>query len=416
MLVRERDGAVRVERYWEPRVPRPGGPSASTCRSRAAATEVRSRLATAVQRRMEADVPIGAFLSGGVDSTAVVGLMAQSSSQPVRTFTIGFDEPGGFDERPFARLAAERFATDHVELVVRPDAVELVERLVWHHDQPFGDSSAIPTFLLSELTRRSVTVALCGDGGDELFGGYPRFTAALAAERGHRALAPLAGRLQRLGGGRTPGLAGPPRRFLAAAGHGLPDAYLEWVGSVDSRRRHALVGRAGDWAVDDHRRAWAASAGASTLDRLLDLNLRTYLLEDLLPKVDRAAMAHGLEVRSPLLDRELVEFALRLPDAARVRGLSRKRVLRAAVRDLVPTRIRRRRKRGFSVPVDRWMRGPLRPYLEATLASPSARLREHVDGAALDAMLGEHQRGPASHGHALWTLLTLEVFLRRQGW
>jgi asparagine synthase (glutamine-hydrolysing) len=416
VLVRERDGAVRIERYWEPRVPRPGGPARVDLPLGEAATEVRSRMRVAVERRMEADVPVGAFLSGGIDSTAVVALMAQVSPRPVRTFTIGFEEPGGFDERPFARLAAGRFGTEHVELGVRPDPVDLVERLVWHHDQPFGDSSAIPTFLLSELTRRSVTVALCGDGGDELFAGYGRFTAALAAERVHRVLRPLGGRLERAGGGTAHGAARQTRRFLAAAWRGLPDAYLEWVCYIGARWRRALVGSAGDWVLDDHRRVWAASAGASTLDRLLDLNLRTYLLEDLLPKVDRASMAHGLEVRAPLLDRELVEFSLRLPRAARVRGLSRKRVLRAAMQDLVPPEILRRRKRGFTAPVHRWMRGQLRPYLDATLGAPGARVREHLDGAALDAMLAEHQCRTANHGHALWTLLTLEVFLRRQGW
>ncbi|MEA2932881.1 MAG: hypothetical protein QOI56_1666, partial [Actinomycetota bacterium] len=174
VLVMDDDGQPRIERYWEPQVPKAGGVELIDLPLDEAATEVRALLTRAVERRLLADVPIGAFLSGGVDSSAVVGIMAGLSARPIRTFTIGFDDDDGYDERPYARTVAERFGTEHVEFVVKPDAVNLVERLVWHHDQPFGDSSAIPTFLLSELTHRHVTVALCGDGGDELFAGYER--------------------------------------------------------------------------------------------------------------------------------------------------------------------------------------------------------------------------------------------------
>jgi asparagine synthase (glutamine-hydrolysing) len=420
VLTVERGKDPRVEQYWQPQVPAPGGPSVLDLSADDAAREVRSRLTAAVERRLIADVPLGAFLSGGIDSSTVVGIMAELSPKPVLTFTIGFDDTEGFDERPFARLIAERFATEHVEFVVAPDAVDLVERLVWHHDQPFGDSSAIPTFLLSELTRRHVTVALCGDGGDELFAGYERFTAALLLERyggllglGRR---PLGAVLSAVPGDRLRGRAASFRRFLDRSQLGLPDAFLAWVSFLGPEWRESLLGRSENWGTEDYRQIWRRSEGSDLLDRLLDLTLRTYLLDDLLPKVDRMAMAHALEVRSPFLDHELVEFALRLPRSARVRGLSRKRALKAAAADLLPREIQTRRKRGFGVPLDRWFRSDLRSYVEGTLGAPDARVRAHLAPEALDRMLGEHQRGVANHGHALWTLLTLELFLRREGW
>jgi asparagine synthase (glutamine-hydrolysing) len=419
-LVKDGHGLVRVEPYWEPAVPSPGGVARLELSLDEAAGEVRRLVRAAVARRMAADVPIGAFLSGGIDSSTVVGVMAELSPAPVRTFTIGFADSEGFDERPYARLAAERFGTDHVEHVVQPDAVDLIERLVWHHDQPFGDSSAIPTFILSELTRSQVTVALCGDGGDELFAGYKRFTAALVADRWGGLLPAAAGALAERATAHLPGrvraTASLGQRFLARAGERLPDAYLDWASFVGPEWRASLTGSSESWATDAYRRQWAATAGSETIDRLLDINLRTYLLDDLLPKVDRAAMAHALEVRSPLLDRELAEFALRLPRAARVRGMSRKRVLRRAVQDLVPGRIRRRRKRGFGVPLDRWFRTDLRSYVERTLGASDARVRAHLAPAAVDSMIAEHLQDRANHGHALWTLLTLEVFLRREDW
>jgi asparagine synthase (glutamine-hydrolysing) len=345
--------------------------------------------------------------------------MAGLSEKPVLTFTIGFEDDEGFDERPFARMVAQRFATEHVEFVVKPSAVDLMERLVWHHDQPFGDSSAVPTFLLSELTRRYVTVALCGDGGDELFAGYERFSAALVLDRYRRVLAPARAPLIRALTVLPMGLASRGaslRRFLSRSELGLPDAFMAWISYLSPEQRHALLGDSDSWATADYRRLWESTAGRDTLDRLLHLNLRTYLLDDLLPKVDRMSMAHGLEVRSPFLDHDLVEFALRLPQAARVRGMSRKRALKAAAADLLPDAVLNRRKRGFGIPLDRWFRTDLRAYVDGTLGASDARLRAHVAPEALDALLAEHHAGVTNHGNALWTLLTLEVFLRREGW
>jgi asparagine synthase (glutamine-hydrolysing) len=372
-----------------------------------------------VRRRLIADVPLGAFLSGGIDSGAVVALMAGAAGRPVQTFTIGFEDRDGYDERPYGRLVAERYGTDHHEFVVQPHAVDLVEQLVWHHDQPFGDSSAVPTFLLSELTRGHVTVALSGDGGDEAFAGYERFVAGLAAQR--FAVLPkglrraLQGGVELLPAGALHGRAGRLQRFIRVADHGLPDAYRSWISYVQDADREALVD-GGGWALADYREIWESSAGAAPLDRLLDLNLRTYLVDDLLVKTDRMSMAHGLEVRCPFLDTELLTFAAQLPPSLKARGLTLKRVLKAALRDLLPGEILDRPKKGFGVPLDRWFRDDLKSYVGSTLGAADARVRAHVSPAALDHLLAEHDAGARNHGHALWTLLTLEVFLRREGW
>jgi asparagine synthase (glutamine-hydrolysing) len=411
----------QIERYWEPPVAGVDGHARVDLSLDVAATEVRSRLERAVERRLISDVPLGAFLSGGIDSTTVVGIMAGKLDRPVQTFTIGFEDREGFDERPYADLAAKRHRTDHHVFVVRPNAVDLVERLVWHHDQPFGDSSAVPTFLLSEVTRSGVTVALSGDGGDEVFAGYERFAAGLVARR----YAALPGAIQ----GVTRGAVGvlPPKalrgraaslqRFARVASQGLPDAYRSWISYVEDPERLALVnGRSDEWALDDYRAIWASSAGAEPLDRLLDLNLRTYLLDDLLVKTDRMSMAHGLEVRCPFLDTDLIAFAASLPPELKARGLTLKRVLKKAVADLLPHEILRRPKRGFGVPLDRWFREDLQSYVASTLGAPDARVRTHLAPDAVDRMIAEHDAGRRNHGQALWTLLTLEVFLRREGW
>jgi asparagine synthase (glutamine-hydrolysing) len=346
--------------------------------------------------------------------------MAESAARPVQTFTIGFDDRDGFDERHYARLVAKRYATDHHEFVVAPDAVDLVERLVWHHDQPFGDSSAVPTFLLSELTRAHVTVALSGDGGDELFAGYDRFAAAQAVDLYRRLPTPLRRLIGRTAAALPPaalhGRARGAQRFVRSAELGLPAAYLAWLSYFTEPTRRAALPRGSDWAIDDFNRRWTETRGMPTVERLLDLNLQTYLVDDLLVKADRMSMAHALEVRSPFLDAELVTWAGTLPPSLKLRGWERKRVLKEAAGDLLPTEITGRRKRGFGVPLDRWFRSDLASYVAATLGSRSARVRSHLHPPVLDRVLHEHATGARDHGQALWLLLTLEVFLRREGW
>jgi asparagine synthase (glutamine-hydrolysing) len=420
VLTLEPGGEPKIERYWDLQIPGVDGHAQRLeIGLDGAAAEVRRLLEAAIRSRLVADVPLGAFLSGGIDSSSIIALMAAVLGEPVKTFTIGFDDHEGFDERPFARTVARRFGTDHHEEVLRPEAVELVERLVWHHDQPFGDSSAIPTYLLSEVTRKEVTVALSGDGGDELFAGYERFAVGLAVDP----VLSLPSRLRAVGkrtvevlpASALSGRVGSVQRFARTVGDGLPWAYLGWVSCMPEGWRLRLLDRPDTWARDEYARAWHTTEGAKTLDRLLALNIETYLLDDLLVKIDRTSMAHGLEVRSPFLDTDLVEFASRLAPSLKVRGLSLKRVLKRAVSDLLPREILGRRKRGFGVPLDRWFREDLHGYA-AEMLGKHARVRDRLNGAVLDEMLAEHEACSSNHGDALWTLLTLELFLRSHDW
>ena len=420
VLTVDGDAGVRLQPYWEPEIPGANGVDRLDLTPREAAAELRARLTKAVERRLIADVPLGAFLSGGVDSSGVVGIMAELGARPLRTFTIGFEDDEGYDERQYARTVADRFGTDHTEFVVKPDAVGMVEELVHHHDQPFGDSSAIPTYHLAKLTSSHVTVALSGDGGDELFAGYERFPGALAMGRYQRLPGPARQAVVRLfdrlpaGGSRS--RLGVARRFVTSADADLVDAYLSWVSFVPEAWRRDLLGSSGGWAVDDYHRLWSGSEGGHLLDRLLELNLRTYLLDDLLPKADRMSMAHALEVRSPFLDHTLIEWALRLPPSTRVRGMTTKRVLKLALEDLLPHDILYRRKHGFGIPLDRWFRTDLRSYVEGMLRSTESRARSYLKPEAIDRLVVEHQRGAVNRGDSLWTLITLEAFLRREGW
>ena len=411
----------RLERYWQPEYPGASAVEPLDLGFEDAAVAVRNALSSAVERRLISDVPLGAFLSGGIDSSAVVALMAQMRDEPVSTFTIGFDDFDGFDERPYARALAERYRTHHTEFVVKPDASELIERLVWHYDEPFGDSSALPTFILSELTRDHVSVALCGDGGDELFAGYERFAAALGVARYERLPAGVRTGVRRmaqlLGPRASSGRAAKLQRLVRRSDLSPPMALLAWAGYVSPEwAARLLAGAPASSGIGRYMGIWEASTGAHPLDRLLDLNIRTYLLDDLLPKVDRMSMAHALEVRAPFLDRELAELAFRLPPASRLRGLSLKRVLKAAVADLLPAELLDRPKRGFGVPLDRWFRGDLASYVRAMLCARDGRVREHLAAPAVDALVREHQNRAGNHGDALWSLLTLEIFLRREGW
>jgi asparagine synthase (glutamine-hydrolysing) len=420
VLVFEAGSPPSIQPYWEPEVPSTGSIMVRQTSFSQAAHAVRAQLSRAVERRLVSDVPLGAFLSGGVDSSSIVALMAGLVSQPVATFTIGFEDDQGFDERPFARMVAQRYKTDHVEFVVNPDAASLVERLVWYHDQPFGDSSALPTYLLSELTRRHVTVALCGDGGDELFAGYERFAAGSALAKLQRLPRyfrdGLFAAAQLLPPTALAGRAGSAQRLLARRDQPVLDAYLSWVSFVPEPWRSAMCPADGNWAIDDYRRIWQESQSADVVDRLLLLNLKTYLLDDLLPKVDRMAMAHALEVRSPFLDTALVEMAMGLPHSLKLRNMSLKRVLKHAVKDLLPGEVLHRRKHGFGLPLARWFRQDLRSYVESRLLPESARLRSYLRPQAVDRFVGEHLSGAANHAQGIWALLTFEEFLRKEGW
>jgi len=407
------DGRRRIDRYWDVPLRSPKSPAPSEPEAMA---RIRELLGAAVRRRLIADVPLGAFLSGGIDSSIVVGLMTQLTPEPVRTFSIGFSGDPRFDETAYARLAAQRFGTRHTEFVVQPSAVKLVEELVWHFDGPFSDSSAIPTYLLSQLTRQHVTVALNGDGGDELFAGYLRFYATLLAEQlplvVRRMAHAVLSTLPEWGSHRS--VFARLQKFARSAALPFAERFTRWIAVFYEDLPLLLAGHEGPppplrLLEPSLRRC----TNASPLTTLLYLNLHTYLADDLLVKMDRCSMAHGLETRSPFLDRELIEYVFSLPDSMKLRWGRTKVILRRAFADLLPPAIVTRGKMGFGVPLRTWFCGELRELLQDLLLAPDARLRQHVDQRYVRVLCDAHWSGRADHANRLWTLLTFEVWLRQ---
>jgi asparagine synthase (glutamine-hydrolysing) len=401
-------------RYWQLAFPDAG--TAVEVSDAEAVARVRELVTAAVAKRLIADVPLGAFLSGGLDSSVVVALMSRLRPEPVRTFSIGFTGDPAFDETRYARLVAERYRTRHTEFVVEPHAVELVERLVRHYDGPVGDSSAIPTYVLSRLTREHVTVALSGDGGDELFAGYLRFQAALLSAY---VPAPVA----RLGAWAASRLPDHPRyhgtlrraqRFFRA--QGSPHERLAaWQGlfhdDLPLLLRREVLPRDGVDRIGHFRPHLDGIARWSALSQLLYLNAVTYLPDDLLVKTDRCSMANSLEVRSPFLDRALAEYVAALPDRLKLRRGTTKYLLRRAFADLLPPEVTARPKQGFGVPLAAWFRGELADFVR-DLLGPGARSAAWLDSVYVARLVDEHRRGRRDHGQRLWAILTFEVWLR----
>ena len=403
-----------VRTYWAARFDGPRHPVSEE----EARHEVRRLVDESVRRRMEADVPLGAFLSGGIDSTIVVGLMARASTQPIKTFSIGFSGDRRFDETEFARAAATAFATDHTEFVVDPSSFELIDPLVEVYDGPFGDASAIPTSIVARLTRAHVTVALGGDGGDELFCGYPRFLAAEAGDRVPAALLRQAARAASLvsDAGSPRSLLRRAKRMLTTLAQPLPQRMLRWqsffVDDLAGLMQPGLRERADPAAASDWIDRVAGACGhGSPLAMALGINFMSYLPYDLLVKSDRAAMLHSLELRSPFLDTALIEYVTALPDRMKRRGLTTKWILRRAFADLVPPAIQRRGKMGFGVPLGTWFRTGLRDYVRDTFA-PSARLYEYVRPDVVRRLLDEHEAGVQDHEYKMWLLITVERWLQ----
>ncbi len=381
-----------------------------------AAEELRHRIEEAVRVRLVADVPLGAFLSGGVDSSIVVGCMSRLCDQPVKTFSIGFPS-GDTSETTYARLVANHFHTDHHEMLVEPDMVSVLPRLVAHYGEPFADTSAVPTWYLSRFTRGYVTVALSGDAGDEGFAGYNRYRYALLG----RLLTRLPGPFPRLVSvalchlpfARTQPVRdfgrrlcqGEVTRYLGLVAH-FPHDERKRLYHPDLRQRfeHDRVAERFDSLVQ-------ASSAEDPTGRLLELDFRTYLPDDILVKVDIASMAHALEVRCPFLDPEVVEFASSLPTALKLNRWESKYILKRAFRDLVPPAVLRRPKMGFSLPVDRWVREDLRPMVRDLLLSSRTTQRGLFDMAEVERLIAAHERGE-SRGLAIWNLLVIETWFR----
>jgi asparagine synthase (glutamine-hydrolysing) len=377
---------------------------------------VRQHLERAVRRQMVADVPVGAFLSGGVDSSAIVALMARCSAEPVKTYAVGFVDGGAYNELDAAAAVARHVGTDHHEIHLRSaDLPDLLERLVWHYDEPFADAAAFPLLVVAEAARRHVKVVLTGEGGDELFGGYRRFAFERFSEPYQRlpnplrrALAGVVGRLPRArrAGQALRAMEAPDR--AARAG--------EWLVVFDAAARRrllrpdlaTLVGAADPLAA--YRACYASDR--DLLGNLLYADLKTWLPDAYLEKVDKATMAVGLEARVPLLDHELVEFAATVPSHFKIRGSAMKYVFKRAVADLLPAETLTRPKHGFAVPTDPWFRGHLFGWARDLLVGSDARSRDYLDTGEVGRLLEAHRAGRVVADTRLWTLLNLELWLR----
>jgi asparagine synthase (glutamine-hydrolysing) len=414
-----RDGEVKIERYWQPDFSKKTRMSEEEAGERA--VEI---LREAVRVRLMSEVPLGAFLSGGVDSSAVVALMSEVSSTPVKTFSIGFEEQD-FSELHHARRVAEHVGAEHHEFIVRPDAMEVLPTLVEHYGEPYADSSAIPTYYVSRETRRHVTVALNGDGGDECFAGYERYAAMK-----------LAGKYRSVPGLLREGLiknavafyptsetrrsrARDLKRFLDAASLPTVERYMRWISVLDRTAkddlytedfRREMLGR----EASDFIAPWFARAnGAGLVDASLLADTMTYLPNDLLVKVDIASMAVSLEARSPFLDHHVIEFAASLPENLKLRGLTTKYLLKRVLAKLLPAENLQRRKMGFGVPIGHWLRGDMQKFLRETLLSEKALGRGFFRPEAVTRMVELHTRGERDYAHQLWTLLMLELWFQR---
>jgi asparagine synthase (glutamine-hydrolysing) len=409
LLVVEGD-SVTTERYWEPAT------DVEMATDEEWLERVRASVSTAVRKRLVADVPLGALLSGGLDSAIVVALMAQASTEPIRTFTVGFADER-YDEREFARAVADRYSTRHEEIVLEPDAASTLPRLAAAFDEPLGDEAALPLFLICEAARQEVTVGLVGDGGDESFAGYERYTAMGLAERVPAPAAAAGARLLRaLPSGRRERRSPAFRaaRFLEAAAVPAVERYGRLMEVLTLNERRELWtddarGEIGTLLSPGFLLGGHIPPGIAGLQRL---DIKTYLPGDLLPKSDIASMAHSLELRSPLLDHRVVELGLALPDHLKRRGREGKIALRRAFADDLPPRVSLRGKSGLGVPLAAWFRGELRPLARELLLGEPARSRGWFRPPAVERLLEDHAAGRADNGHRLWTLVMLELWQR----
>jgi asparagine synthase (glutamine-hydrolysing) len=407
-----RDGNVKVQQYWDFPAETDEHLDYSECLE-----ELRRLLKESVRMRLMSDVPLGAFLSGGIDSSTIVALMAQEMSEPVKTFSIGFVEDS-YDELKFARLVAKRFGTDHRELIVTPDVCHIIDELLWHFDEPFADQSVIPTYYVSKLAREHVKVALSGDGGDELFAGYSRY--AIDRKRQgfehlprvvrQRLMKPLSERLPHGTRGRNylyNVAQDPVERYIDSISvfTDLAKSDLYSEDFVATLRRYHPAGLL-------YRELAARVRTGDSIDRLLYLDSKTYLPGDILTKVDRMSMAVSLEARVPLLDHVLVEFVARMPSSWKMRGLESKVIFKDAIKGLVPDEILNRPKQGFGVPIGAWINNQLRERIDDTLSDPRTRQRGFIRPEYVDVLRAEHNRGRRDHSAALWTVLMFELWCR----
>lgn len=414
-MVVSRKGISSVKRYWQ--LPPP-----SEARHRPI-QELQEELITlideSVRLRMTSDVPLGAFLSGGVDSSAVVAMMARHSSGRIKTFCIGFDE-AEYDERAYARTVAERYDTDHYEMVIRPNAVDILPKLIWHYNEPFADPSAVPTYYVSEIARRHVTVVLNGDGGDENFLGYSRYKQCLQTEW----ISHIPRALRRLSPQLTNSMPVCWERYRIPR---ITRRWLNYISEKDSRRYAPSIAYFHEQdkvaGYDENLTPYLSFSSLDILERYFSespsyvggaawADIHTYLPDDLLVKVDIASMAHGLEARSPLLDHSLMEWAAQIPPSQKIVNGETKNILKSAMKPYLPHDVLYRPKMGFGVPIDRWLRAELKEFAYDTLLGLKASQRGLVKTSYVKNMLDEHCSGVRLHHTRLWALLILELWFQ----
>ena len=417
--LRWRKGEIKTERYWLPDFSRKLNISEEEAGEQTVAI-----LRDAVRVRLMSEVPLGAFLSGGIDSSAVVALMSQESSERVKTFSIGFEEQD-FSELHHARRVAEHIGADHHEFIVKPDALEVLPILVEHYGEPYADSSAVPTYYVSRETRKHVTVALNGDGGDESFAGYERYLAIKLSE-GYRKVPSLVREslikqaVNLIPSSQTPkSRVGSAKRMLEAVSLPRVDRYMHWVSTFNERLKEPLYSDSFRQQTRESNaigvlKTWFSKAnGASIVDSALLTDLMTYLPNDLLVKVDIASMAVSLEARSPFLDHRVIEFAASLPADMKARNLTTKYLLKRVLRQLLPKENLNRRKMGFGVPIGHWFRGKLQSFFREVVLSDKALKRGLFKRETIERLIDSHVRGERDYAHQLWTLLMLELWFNR---
>lgn len=410
-----KNGEISTQKYWDFDLS-----ENSETKSEAEYIEIlREKIKEAVKIRLISEVPLGAFLSGGVDSSAVVAMMSQVSAAPVKTFSIGFHEDS-FNELKFARVAAKHFGTEHHEFIVTPDLVETVDELVWHFDEPFADSSALPTFMVSKLAREFVTVVLSGDGGDELFAGYTRY----AIDKRRSGLEKLPRTIRRnllkpLSEALPHGAKG--KNFLYNTSLDAVERYIDSISHFGKLKkielysgllRSNLNGNSGSAAAIFKQIAESVSSG-NALDKLLYLDSKTYLPSDILTKVDRMTMAASLEARVPLLDHALVEFVQTIPANLKLKGTETKYIFKKALEGIVPREILYREKQGFGVPIGDWINSKLKDKIHGILSEKRTIERGYFEPRYVKILLDEHAKNRRDHSHALWILWMLELWHRR---
>ena len=417
--LRWRKGEIEIQRYWQPDFTKKLAISEEEAGERT--IEI---LREAVRVRLMSEVPLGAFLSGGIDSSAVVAFMSQESSERVKTFSIGFEEQD-FSELHHARRIAEHVGADHHEFIVRPDAMEVLPTLVEHYGEPYADSSAVPTYYVAKETRKHVTVALNGDGGDESFAGYQRYVAMRLTEKYRRVPSFLRESVIKETVNLIPtsparrSMARSLKRMLEAVSRPRVDRYTHWVSVFNDETKKPLysdffreqtlqadpAGLLGTW--------FTRANGIGIVDAALLTDQMTYLPNDLLVKVDIATMAVSLEARSPFLDHHVIEFAASLPENLKVRRLTTKYLLKKVLRKLLPSENLDRRKMGFGVPIGHWFRGKMQPFLREVILSDKALRRGLFKPDAVRQLVELHARGERDYSHQLWTLLMLELWFNR---